>query len=62
MVGSHAWFERLSTPYACSGTSGNLSTFLTKETLENVKLIENTNILAWCLELVIQGHEKIGAI
>jgi hypothetical protein len=32
--------------------------FFTKKTLENVKLLEDANNLAWCLGLFIQGREK----
>ena len=32
--------------------------FFNGKTLENAKLVENPKNLAWCLELVIQGHEK----
>ena len=36
--------------------------FLTEKTLENAKLVKNPSNLDWCLELVMQGHEKIKAI
>jgi hypothetical protein len=36
--------------------------FLTEKTPENAKLIDKSNNLAWCIELVTPGHEKNGDI
>ena len=62
MLGIHAKSEQFSTPYASYDTPDHLPAFLTDKTTENKKLVRHPNNLACCLELVIQGHEKIGVI
>jgi hypothetical protein len=59
MLSIHARFERFPTPYASCDTSGHFRSFFTEKTSENEKIVENQNNLALCLELIIQGHEKI---
>ena len=62
MVVIHARFVRFLTPYASCDTAAHYRPFFTEKTTKNVKFVKNQNNLAWCLELVIQGMKKIGAI
>ena len=53
MVVIHVRFEQFLTSYASHVTSGIYQVLFTQKTPENAKNIENSNNLAWFLELVI---------